>query len=215
MSQTPDSNSFDIGKLLGRSWEIFVKNVGAFASAMVAFLVIMIAVEYAGSRIFLPLASVLGALVCGPLLLGLNKMAVDGVHGRSVQLGTLFEGFSNLVHAALANLLISVFTTIGLALCVVPGILVAVIYLNTYILLATGTGDFWSAMEKSRKMAMDNLVPWLILGVVVFALNCAGAALCGLGLIVSAPVSAIMIVLAHEQQRDSGIVTPVTVSTDA
>lgn len=206
MSTAPDSKNFDIGFLLGRAWELFMKNAAAFAGGMAVVLLLLVVLQYGLSRIAAPLASVGAMILTGPLWLGMNKMAIHAVSGRSVQLhalrwlSTIRSGGAcqhcpvHLHHSGIRFLCDSRY--LGLR----P--------LSEHLPFPGAEGgNFWTAMERGRKFEMDNLTPWLLLGLLVFAFNCAGAALCGLGLVVSVPVTTLMVVLAHDLQRDAGRIT--------
>jgi uncharacterized membrane protein len=54
-------------------------------------------------------------------------------------------------------------------------------------------------MEASREKVMGNLGQWVILFLALLALNIVGAIPCGLGLLVTAPMSAVALGLAYDR----------------
>jgi len=201
MSQSSGSPAFDIGRMFGTAWNVFQRNAVAYVVAMVIYLVIVIVIAVVNTAVNEYVGYALNALVAGPLMLGLAQMALEGVRGRAIQPADILSGFGNFIHAFLANLLLSVFTIIGFMLCVIPGFLVIILYSATYMFMYDRQYDFWSAMEASRKLVMSNFVQWLIVVIIAFALAIVGAILCGIGLLVTAPLAMLMIALAYEQSR--------------
>jgi len=193
--------NFNLGQLLGRAWELFVRHAAALVGAVVVAGLIMVVVNSLAWYIHKNLPSLVNLLLGGPFLLGFYGMTRAAVRGQQVRFGMIFDGFQNAAHAVLANLLVSLFVIAGSFCLIIGGVVVFSLYVTTFLFMADGQRDFWGAMESSRKMTMGNFVPWLLIGFVAFVLNCAGAALCGLGLLVSAPVSALLVTLAYEQQR--------------
>ncbi len=69
----------------------------------------------------------------------------------------------------------------------------------TYLVLLDTGLDFWGAMEASRKKVMENFGQWVVLGLLLMVLNILGSIPCGLGLLVTMPMSLVIICLAYDQ----------------
>lgn len=104
----------------------------------------------------------------------------------------------------MAGLLISLFGAIGSMLCVLPGLFVMFIYMLTFLYMTDKNLDFWPAMEASRQTVMANIGAWIIIFLVMIGLNILGGLACGIGQIVSAPVSLLMLALAYLQVEQGG-----------
>ncbi len=183
---------FEIGQVLGRSWEIFKANLGPLLGGFLVMFVII----GASSAVYIgPI------ILSGPMTLGFYKMARTAVNGQSVEFSDLFSGFQKFLPAFLAYLIIAIFTSIGMIFCILPGILVSLVYMPTYLFILDDNLDFWNAMEASRKMVMNNFGQWLLLLVVLFALNLVGMLACCVGFVVTAPVSILAITLAYDMER--------------
>lgn len=188
---------FDIGQLLSRSWQVFTANVGILLGGLVLFIVIQAAVN--GVLALASLPAVGHLVIGGPLALGYCGVSLRLVRGERVEFGDLFLGFQRFLPAFLANLLISIFITIGTFFCVIPGLVVAVVYGITFLFMFDRNQDFWPAMESSRQTVMAGFWPWCLLWLVLAALNIAGAIVCGVGLLISMPVCALMLAQAYDQ----------------
>jgi uncharacterized membrane protein len=140
-------------------------------------------------------------ILSGPLVLGLFKMARLAVRGEPIEIGELFSGFQRFLDAFLANLLITIFTIAGSILCIIPGILISIAYLPTYLFMLDEKLAFWDAMEASRKMVMNNPVQWIILWLVLCLFNIVGMLACCAGLILTGPISLLVITLAYDLER--------------
>ncbi|MBI2432732.1 MAG: hypothetical protein HYV26_07675, partial [Candidatus Hydrogenedentes bacterium] len=193
--------------LLSRAWTIFTKNAVPYVAAVIVVGLIIVVANAIGLLVHQAVGTMLTILVMGPLALGLCKMGLTGARGGVVNFATLFEGRENIVNATLANHFISIFVAIGFVFCFLPAFLVKALYLTTYFFMLEGPKDFWGAMESSRKFVMSNFVQWLIVTVVAAVLNIAGVCLCGVGVLVSMPVTVIFIALAYDQQRHGGATT--------
>ena len=68
--------------------------------------------------------------------LGYHKYNLDLVDGRNAKIGTLFSYFKHWKNAILANLLVSIFTTLWTLLCFIPGIVAGYKYAMVPYILA-------------------------------------------------------------------------------
>lgn len=186
------SADFAIGDLFSKAWGLFTQNVGLLLGAVVLTSIIGIV----GSLFTYGLA---GLVLTGPLVYGLSAISLNLVRGKSAEFNLLFSGFQRFLPSFMAFLLISLFVTIGTMLCVLPGLFVGIIYMLTFFYMVDQQLDFWPAMEASRKTVMANFSKWFILGLVLVALNFAGVLICGIGQLVTAPLSLLMVAAAYDQ----------------
>ncbi len=195
---------FDLGQLFRQSWEVYKKNVGPLLGATVAMWAVVIVGMTVVSMIVRigPLAS---SILLGPLQLGLYKMVRQALKNEPVDFSLLFSGFSRVPDAYVAGLLIGVFTGLGTFFCVVPGLIIGTVYSCTYLFMNEKNLAFWDAMEASRKMAMNNPGQWVILTLALFALNLVTVVTCGLGLLVTVPMTYIIIAMAYDLEQNAVI----------
>jgi uncharacterized membrane protein len=173
-----------IGELIGESWSIFVDNIGLLLGGFI---------------IIGALNSVTSGVLGGPLFLGYIIVTLKILRKESVEFTNIFDGFKQFLPAFLASLLISIFITIGMILCVVPGIFAIIAYMLTFYYMADKNLDFWPSMEASRQQVMGNFGTWFLLWVAILVLNMLGALLCGLGLFVTGPMSVVILGLAYRR----------------
>ena len=192
MNEHPEQPQFQIGELIGQSWNIFSKNIGLLVGAIVLMYIIIIL----GNWLTFGLA---GIVLQGPLMLGFVALVMGLIRGQAVEFNVFFSGFQRFLPAFMANLLISIFTAIGVMLCVIPGLFVSLIYMLTFFYMFDKQLDFWPAMEASRQKIMSSLGPWILLWLILVVLNIVGMLVCFIGLLVTGPMSLIILGLAYAQ----------------
>ena len=195
MSEATDRPSLQVGELLGSAWTVFAKNVGILIGAYAVMAVILAGVN------IVPLGGLATVVLMGPLLLGLVTLCMRFLRGEPADFGLLFSGFNNFLPAFLAQLVITIFTAIGLCLCIIPGLIVSALYSLTFYYMYDQKLDFWPAMEASRTTVMANPGAWAILLIVIYAMNLVGSIPCGLGTLVTMPLSFLMLGLAYERTK--------------
>jgi uncharacterized membrane protein len=92
-------------------------------------------------------------IVDGPLMLGLAMFSLSLSRKQEAKLEQLFEGFKRFSKSLVAYLLVVIFTILWALLLIVPGIIAAISYSQTFFILvddeSIGAGD---AIKKSKKM---------------------------------------------------------------
>lgn len=197
-----------VGELLKDAWGIFQENVvlllGGFA--------ILIVVNAGANALTWGIA---GIVIGGPLMLGYVTVVMKLIRKQPAEFGVVFSGFQRFLPAFLANLLISIFAGIGLLLCIVPGLFVGLIYLFTFYFMVDREDDFWPLMEASREKVMGNLGQWVILGLALLALNIVGSIPCGIGLLVTGPMTAVALGLAYDRTESVAVPPAMDASVEA
>lgn len=197
----------EIGSCLNRGWELIKKDfwllVGAsFVAAMIGALGI---IPYLGVLITL----ILG----GPLMGGLYALYLKRIRGQSAMFGDLFCGFTLAFGSLLGvYLVMMVLTALGLLLCLVPGIYLAVSWVFAIALVIDRKMDFWPAMELSRKVVTKHW--WLLFGflIVIALVVLAGLLACILGVFITASIGQAALMYAYEDifnpRPESKVVIP-------
>lgn len=180
------------GYWIGRGWQIVTGNSNHFWIFVLLTLVYLIATSVASS-------TVIGLLLNGPLTAALLAVFLYLVDTGRLDINRLQDGLNNFLHTMLAGLLIQLFTAIGLALCIIPGIIVAAFYLFPLLLNIDRRMEFWDAMEESRKRVQQDLVGFVVFVLALTGINILGALLFGVGLLVSIPVTAAAITVAYRE----------------
>ena len=158
------------GRIFGRTWLVM----------LVVFLVYSAILSFASAIGY----GILGIVISGPMLFGLNRICVDLVRGnRDVRVERLFEGFTSCFTSSLIlNLLISLYTFLWSLLFVIPGIVKSYSYaMAPYILQDAPSTDWEKCIDESQKMMNGNkwqlfcldfsFIGWYILGALCFGVG--------------------------------------------
>ncbi len=187
-------NEVDIGRCVGRSWELMTKNfwLVVAASAVVGLVEGAVnAIPYLGF--------VAGPVIIGILHGGLYAMFLKLIRGQKADFNDAFAGFNvGLVPLALAGLVMGLLVSIGLVCCILPGIYLVIAWSFTLPLVADKKLDFWPAMELSRKVATKHWWPLFGLAIVNCLIIFAGVVCCFVGFFVALPVVTGALVYAYE-----------------
>lgn len=115
--------------------------------------------------------------------------------------GGFRERFGQLV---LATLIGGLLVVAGLILCILPGVYLAVGYSLVIPFLLFYTGDFWQALELSRKLVTRNWFGFLALVIVAGILSSLGVILCFVGVFLTMPVFYLTMYAAYEDIVGTG-----------
>lgn len=103
-------------------------------------------------------------IVGGALQLGLVIFTLNLVRGKKAELGQLFDGFKNFVNSLVANLLTILFIFLWALLLIVPGIIAAISYSQTFYLLADNKKlSGREAIKKSKAMMQGYKMKYFLL----------------------------------------------------
>ncbi len=156
---------------------------------------------------FSPLAGVfniLGQVATTLFGAALIRGAFDAVDGREVTLGGMFERWDK-IQVVVAALVISVLTTIGLVLCVLPGFVVIFLtWFTTYFIVDRGE-DAVTAIKSSFSFATQHVGPLLLLALLSFLCFVVGALACLVGLLVAYPVVSIAAAYSYRRLQDQPV----------
>jgi uncharacterized membrane protein len=153
------------------------------------------------------LSTILGTTGLGGLLLnfvvagGLDWMFLKMIRGQPAELGDIFAGFSlAFLPLMLFSIVGQVLTTLGVILCILPGIYLGVAWFQfTSLLILDKRLDFWPAMELSRKVVTHHW--WQVFGFVLLCLllRLAGTMVFCLGFFIALPITVAAKVYAYEE----------------
>jgi hypothetical protein len=210
-SPTYLSDEPDIKEYLTKAWELVLAEP---VLMIVGYLVI-------GVILSISSAFVVGLLLVGPVLVGFYQVIHKLLNGEPAAFEDLFAGFQDFVRTMVAGLLLCAFILAGSAVSTVIGFilgnipclgLIVAIPLTVAISLAVIAATFFlmpivalssvepvEALRQSLSFASAELRPVALLSLVFVALTCVGAAVCGVGLLITGPMSMIVQVLAYNR----------------
>lgn len=177
-----------------QGWEMFKGHVGEFVGFTLLVFAISLAsikLETFGSLIFSALAA--------PLYAGYSIAAFRILTGKSLQFSDFFRGFNYFLPLFLAGLASGIIVSIGFMLLIIPGIYLAIGYMLATFLIIDYRMEFWQAMETSRKIVTKNWFAFFVLAIVLALINLLGTLALGVGLLISAPVSACAAAIAYKE----------------
>ena len=226
----PGAGGFSVGEAFGWGWRKFRENLGPLvivALAIVAVLIVLGIIRFAltaGSEAAIDPATgqvenpgLFGTALISSVLLGLIqfvvsvivsagiiKGALDITQGRPLELGTMFKGF-NLVQLIIASILTSLLTFVGLIACLVGALVVAFfLSFTTYFIVDDGQSAI-DAMKASFQFTKANAGDLLLLFLAIIGANILGACLCGVGLLITVPVTILAQAYAYRSLRQQPI----------
>jgi uncharacterized membrane protein len=208
----PAPTSLDVGSALTYGWNGLKNNVGSIAVIALVIVAINFVLNgltwIAGDNGFLRfVVSVVSFFVSLVVALGLIRAALEIVDGRRPEIGDLLSTDGIGVYLV-ASLLVAVLVTLGLVLCIIPGLIIgfllqfygyAIVDRRVDATSAAPQSDPIGALRASFQITSSNVGSLLALSIVNLVLNIIGAALCGIGLLVTLPVTAIAIAYAWRQ----------------
>ncbi|WP_197498983.1 hypothetical protein, partial [Mycobacterium sp. E3298] len=138
---------------------------------------------------------------------GFLSGCLDIADGRPVTIASFFRP-RNLGMAFLAALIVGVLTSIGYSLCFVPGLVLSLFVQFTILFVVDRSESAIKGFTSSFSLVGSNFANALLVWLVVMALIFAGALACGVGLLVTAPLDALILTYAY-RKLTGGQVVPV------
>lgn len=157
-------------------------------------------VTYAIATLIAFIGSVL-VITIAPLFYGLMSMAAKGARSEAVEISDVFEGFrnGNFVRSWSFVLVFAVLSSIATYIHPILNTIVSIIFLfGLPLLVIKGYGAI-DAIKGTFELVKTNPVESLVLYVITTVLNIVGAILLGVGLLVTAPLSLIILAKATRE----------------
>lgn len=151
------------------------------------------------------LAAALINLVAQLLAAGLYKGATHVTDGKPFSLGQMFEGWDKM-QVVIAAAIIAVATLIGTLLCYFPALIVGFLTQYTLLFIVDQQLSGVDAIKASIKFVTDNLANTLIYYILAVIVLFVGAILCGIGLLVAAPVALIGLAYTYRSLQNQPVV---------
>ena len=182
--------SIDISNALSRGWALVRDHMAVLVGATVLGWLITVG---------LAAVPILGWIVGFVLVAGLDLMFLRRIRGEDVQIGDVFAGFNlAFLDLTMAGLVKWLLTTIGLVLCILPGIYLAVGYVFALPLVIDKKMDFWTAMEVSRRVVHEQWWSTFALVIVLGLVALSGFLLCGIGAALTIPIASAALMYVYE-----------------
>ena len=133
-----------------------------------------------------------------PFLGGMVLMAIKQLRGQAIQAADIFAGFSQFGPLAIAGVLYGLGTQIGVIFCIVPGLLLAGLWMLTVPLIVDQNLDAITAMKTSLATLKSQMWPALGLYFVLSLVAGLGSFACLIGAIVTMPLLPLGLALIYK-----------------
>ena len=220
MTPAPQRAPFSATDAIGYGWKGFTANIGPLILIGLVLLVASALSNWLSqgfeSWLLTIIGSVLSAFISLVISLGLIRAALAILDGGRPSVEQLVST-KDIGPYIIASLLVALVVTVGLVLCIIPGLIAgfllqfygyAIIDRKSDSVTTAPQSSPTGAMRASFEVAAANVGPLILLAVLCFLLNLAGALLCGVGLLVSVPVTAIAIAYAWRYFSGGRIAAP-------
>jgi uncharacterized membrane protein len=136
-------------------------------------------------------------IIGGPIMVGIWRAILGVVAGRKPDIAMMFQGFDRFLDAFLAYLVVAVLTLLGLVCFIVPGVILAIMWMFTLPVIAeTGLG-FWEAMRESARLTEGYRWRLFLLLLACIPIVLLGALICCVGFFIAAAVNFMALALAY------------------
>ncbi len=184
------------GEWLSEAWEVFKQDPWMH---ILVCLVIWIGSSATGGFILA------GPLTCGYYFIILKKLREPS---QPIEFGDIAKGFEVFVNALVACLLVSIFVSVASIACLVGSIVAGALLMFVYPLIIDQRLDFWPAIETSFNKTKDNWLGFSLFMLPLLGINLVGALLCGLGLLVTGPLTFIATAIAYRDNFETQVQVP-------
>ncbi|MBX5493735.1 MAG: zinc-ribbon domain-containing protein [Bryobacteraceae bacterium] len=148
--------------------------------------------------LFVVLSAALPFILQGPLQVGIHYCCVRKMRTGRFEVEDLFSGFRLFLPALLSFLLISVFVTAGLVLCVIPALVIAAMYQFTHLFLFDKKLNAWPAMKASHQIVKQDYFGFSMFVLANILLNALGS-LTVIGILITVPITYSAITAAYSE----------------
>lgn len=220
VSPAPHRAPFSATDAIGYGWKAFTANIGPLV--LIGLVLVLVSgmsnwLSRGFDNGFLSLVgSVLSAFISLVIGLGLIRAALAILDGGRPSVEQLVAT-KDIGPYIIASLLVSLIVGVGLILCVIPGLVAgfllqfygyAIIDRKADSVTTAPQSSPTGAIRASFEVVVNNFAPLILLAVLCFLVNLAGALLCGIGLLVTLPVTAIAIAYAWRYFSGGRIAEP-------
>jgi hypothetical protein len=170
------------GAWISEGWEIVKADMGGMVLICLVFMLVN---------------GVIPLVLTGPTMIGVFMYISKRMMRQPAELGDIFKGFPWFVPSLVASLLVALFVNIGMILCIIPGLVVAAMYMFTYHFIFDKGMDFWPAMQASHEVVKKNYFGFTMFVVVLGLINFVALLLCIIPMLITLPISYAAVCVAY------------------
>ncbi|QKT06441.1 hypothetical protein HUN08_03975 [Gordonia sp. X0973] len=161
-----------------------------------------------GSWIVLIIGYIVSLIVGGYIAASYWNGILKIANGEKVTFGSFFQP-RNVGAVIIGSILVGIITGIGLALCVLPGLIAAIFLYFTSVAIVDHNLSGPDGLVASFNTVKANFGPALLTWLLAVITAVVGALLCGVGLLVAVPVAALLVAYAW-RRLTGGYTAPAT-----
>jgi len=205
--------SFSIGSSVGYGWNAYWKNVGPMLLIALVIIVVSAVISLIGNAMgntFIALVfNIIGSLVALLLAFGLIRASLAVTRGEKPEVAMLFDT-TGFVPYLLASILFYIGFVIGLILCIIPGIIFALVFMfYGYIISENGDNvTATDALKRASELTKGHRGELFGFVVVLILINIVGAILCFVGLLFTWGITSIAVAHAYKMLSGQSVVEP-------
>jgi uncharacterized membrane protein len=193
-----------VGECFEFGWETFKREPGPLVFLSFVLVVAQLVLEGLGSLLLHHFAPLAGMLLSGLFAGAFMSVARKTARGATP---TLEDALWPFKERQGDFLLVGLASSIGVVACCVGVLLTSFLFLFAPLCVVEG-GDFKQALSRSYSLMLANPRDAIVLYVCLVALNFAGALVLGVGILATAPISALAVVKAYEQASAAALESP-------
>ena len=195
---------FNIGELLGESWQRVKGTKGIIIGGFLVFYAVMFVVSFVlggmlgifGALSESPAAVMVGELVIGvlasalayPFMAGINMVGIRRAADQPISFNEIFSHFGRTVPLVITAVVMMLLIYLGLFLLIIPGLYLAVAYMLAIPLVVERGLSPWQALEASRKAISQHWFKTFGLFLLLGLITLVSAIPLGIGLVWSIPL---------------------------
>ena len=197
---------FSPGAAVGYGWSGFWKNVGPMLGLTVAIFIVEAVVgaigQATGNAVVSIIFSIIGFIVGLVLAMGLTRAALAVTKGEKPEFAMLMNT-DRIAPYAVAAILFGIGFYIGLILCIIPGIIFALMFMFHGFVVIDSPQEIsgTDALKASNELTKGHKGELFLLVLILIGINIVGAILCFVGLLFTYGISAIAVAYAYRTLR--------------
>lgn len=212
-----ENESLRVGKIFREAWEFTKDHLGFLIGYFIITIVLSLlftfvgdALEEKGYTFFSVLMHLAGTIVNLFVSMGFYRSALMITAGEKPGYDQLYSNDQNFVSWLLSNLLFGLIITIGFLLLIIPGLyLIARYGLYPYFLLDRDLGPM-EAIKEAGKASEGKRWQLFLLYAACFLANIVGLLLLGVGMLVTVPLTLLVLAVAYRKITGSQQTTLIT-----
>jgi uncharacterized membrane protein len=190
-----------VGDAISYGWNAYWKNVGPLLIITIVIVAVHLVLSILGSvtgSIALQLIfTLIGWIVGFILAMGLIRCTLAVVKGQTPEVSMLFEtpGLGSYI---VASILFGLMLFVGFILCIIPGIIVGIVFMfYGYLIVENPTLGPTDAQKRASELTKGRIGELFVFGLALFGINLIGAILCGIGLLFTYGITAVAVAYAY------------------